>query len=71
MSAVEVLAQGAALGVALKGGCGRLRFKAPAGALSPALKAQLSAHKVEILDILERERLANRRIVQCCTCLYH
>lgn len=41
------------------------------GAIDPNLRAALAVHKAAILDMLEAERLAARRIVRCFDCLYH
>lgn len=71
MSAAQVLEQARALGVVLSGVCGKLRYEAPAGSLTPELRESLAAHKAAILDILEAERLAARRIVQCRDCEHY
>jgi len=66
-----VLEQARALGVVLSGDGGKLRYEAPAGSLTPELRRSLAAHKAAILDILEAERLAARRIVQCRDCEHY
>jgi len=70
MSAAQVLEQARALGIVLSGVSGKLRYEAPAGRLTPDLRAALSAHKAAILDMLEAERLAGRRIVRCRDCAH-
>jgi len=64
------LEQARALGIVLSDGGGKLRYEAPAGRLTPELRAALSAHKAAILDMLEAERLARRRIVRCRDCAH-
>lgn len=71
MSAAQVLEQARALGVVLSGSGGKLRYEAPAGSLTLDLRVSLVANKVAILDILEAERLAARRIVQCRDCEHY
>jgi tubulysin polyketide synthase-like protein len=68
VSAEQMLAQARSLGIVLFSGGGKLRYEAPAGRLTPELRAALSAHRAPILDILEAERLAARRIVHCRDC---
>jgi hypothetical protein len=58
MSAVRVLEQARALGIALSASGGKLRYEAPAGRLTPELRAALAANKAAIRDMLEAERLA-------------
>ena len=71
MSAAQVLEQVRALGVVLSGAGGKLRYEAPAGSLTPELRESLAAHKAAILDLLEAERLAARRIVHCRDCEHY
>lgn len=71
MSAAQVLEQARALGIALSGGVGKLRYEAPAGRLTPELRQALAAHKAAILDLLEAERVAARRIVHCYDCAHY
>ena len=71
MSAAEVLEQVRAMGIVLSGSCGKLCYEARAGRLTPQLRASLSVHKAAILDLLEAERLAARRIVQCRDCRHY
>lgn len=66
-----MLEQARALGIVLSAGDGRLRYEAPAGCLSPELRQALAVNKAAILDILEAERLAARRIVHCRDCEHH
>ena len=68
MSAVQVLEEARALGIVLAGSGGRLRYEAPAGRLTQELRQALVAHKAAILDLLDAERQAVRRIVQCRDC---
>lgn len=71
MSAAQVLEQARAVGIVLTASGGRLRYEAPVGSLSPELRHALAANKAAILDILETERLAARRLVKCCDCAHH
>jgi hypothetical protein len=71
MSAAQVLEQARASGIVLSGRAGRLRFEAPTGRLTPDLRQALTAHKAAILDLLEAERLAARRIVHCRDCEHY
>ncbi len=66
-----MLQQARALGIVLSGGGGKLRYEAPAGSLTPELREALAAHKAAILDMLEAERQAARRIVQCGDCAHY
>lgn len=66
-----MLEQTRALGIMLTGVGGKLRYEAPAGRLTPELRQALIAHKAAILDLLEAERLAKRRIVHCRDCEHH
>lgn len=66
-----MLEQARALGVVLSGVGGKLRYEAPAGSLTPELRKSLAANKAAILDILEAERLAARRIVHCRDCEHY
>ena len=68
MSALHVLHQVRALDIKLCGRDGRLHYEAPAGRMTPQLLKALAAHKAAILDLLEAERLAARRIVYCRDC---
>lgn len=68
MNAAQVLSQARALGIILSGESGKLRFEAPAGRLTEELREWLTVNKAEILDLLEVERFANRRIVRCADC---
>ncbi len=52
--AVQLLARLGDLGIRLWAEEGRLCFKAPQGALTPALRAELAEHKAEILAFLTR-----------------
>lgn len=71
MSAEQVLEQARALGIVLSGNGGRLRYEAPAGNFTPELRQALAENKAAILDILEAERLAARRIVHCRDCEHY
>lgn len=71
MKAARVLNEARAKGIVLTGSAGRLRYEAPAGRLTPQLREALVANKAAILDLLEAERLAVRRIVQCCDCVHY
>ena len=71
MSAAQVLERARTVGIVLTGARGRLHYEAPAGLLTPELRQALFAHKAAILDLLEAERLAARRIVFCCDCAHH
>jgi hypothetical protein len=71
VSAAQVLEQARTLGIALSGGGGRLSYEAPIGRLTPELREALAANRAAILDLLEGERLAARRIVQCHDCAHH
>jgi len=71
MNAAQVLEQARALGIVLSGGSGRLRYEAPAGCLTPELREALTANKAAILDLLEAERLAARRLVRCRDCEHY
>lgn len=71
MNAAQVLEQARALGIALSAGGGKLRYEAPAGCLTPELRTALVANKAAILDLLEAERLAVRRIVCCRDCEHY
>ena len=71
MSAARVLEQTRALGIVLSGSAGRLRYEAPAGRLTQELRQALVVHKAAILDLLEAERVATRRIVQCFDCAHY
>jgi len=71
MSAAQVLEQARAVSIVLTGSGGRLRYEAPAGSLTPKLRQLLIAHKAAILDLLEVERMAKRRIVHCCDCEHY
>jgi hypothetical protein len=71
MNAAKLLEEARALGIVLSGSVGRLRYKAPAGRLTPELRQALTAHKAAILDLLEAERLEARRIVQCRGCAHY
>lgn len=71
MSAAGVLERARALGILLSGSSGRLRYEAPAGRLTPELRKALATHRPAILDLLEAERLAARRIVQCRYCAHY
>lgn len=55
MSAADTLAAARALGVVLSGAGGELRYEAPAGALSPELRAALVEHKAALLAALAGE----------------
>lgn len=66
-----MLEQVRALGVVLSGVGGKLRYEAPAGRLTPELRESLAAHKAAILDLLEAERVAARRIVHCRDCEHY
>ena len=55
MSAADTLAAARALGVVLSAAGGELRYVAPAGALSPELRAALVEHKAELLAALAGE----------------
>ena len=52
MSAAQVLEQARALGIVLCAVGGKLRYEAPAGRLTPELRATLAAHKPAILAAL-------------------
>jgi hypothetical protein len=52
MSAADVLAQAQAAGVQLVADGDRLRFRAPAGALTPDLRATLQEHRAAVLKLL-------------------
>lgn len=71
MSAAQVLEQARALGIVLSGARGKLRYEVPAGRLTMELREALTAHKAAILDLLEVERLAARRIVHCRDCEHY
>jgi len=71
VNAAPVLEQARALGIVLSGNGSRLCYEAPAGRLTPELRQALTAHKAAILDILERERPAPRRIVRCRDCEHY
>lgn len=71
MNAAQVLQQARALGILLCGSGGKLRYEAPAGLLTPELRQALIAHKAAILDLLEAEQLAARRIVHCRDCAHY
>ena len=71
MNAAQVLEQARALGIVLSGADGKLHYEAPAGNLTPGLLESLAAHKAAILDILEMERLAARRVVHCRDCEHY
>ena len=71
MNASHLLEQARALGIVLTGDGGKLRYEAPAGRLTAELRQSLSAHKAAILDLLEAERMAARRIVKCRDCVHH
>jgi len=70
VSAQEVLRGLRARGVVLEGGNGKLRYKAPIGSLTAEQRLSLIANKAAILDLLEAERLSNRRIVHCADCAH-
>ena len=70
MSAAQALGQARSLGIALSAGAGKLRYEAPTGVLTPELRTALFENKAAILDLLEAERLAARRIVQCGDCAH-
>lgn len=71
MTAAQVLEQARALGILLSGSGGKLRYEAPAGSLTPELRQALIVHKAAILDLLDAERLATRRLVQCRDCAHY
>ena len=71
MSAAQVLEQARALGIVLSGSRGKLCYEAPAGRLTPEFRQALTAHKAAILDLLDAERHAARRIVYCRDCAHH
>lgn len=71
MSAAHLLQRARALGIVLSGSGDKLRYEAPAGCLTPELRQALVAHKAAILDMLEAERQAARRIVQCRDCAHY
>lgn len=71
MKAALVLEQARALGILLTGSGGKLRYEAPAGSLTPELRQALIAHKAAILDLLDAERQAVRRIVRCRDCAHY
>lgn len=50
-----MLEQARALGIVLSADGGKLRYEAPAGRLTPELRAALVANKAAILDLLETE----------------
>ncbi len=52
MSATELLQELAAAGVELSAAGGRLRYRAPSGALTSELREQLKIHKAELLKLL-------------------
>lgn len=52
MSAASVIADAAALGVHLWREGDRLRFRAPVGALSPALRERIEGCRAELLAIV-------------------
>jgi hypothetical protein len=71
VSAAQVLKRARTLGISLSGVAGKLRYEAPAGRLTPDLREALMANKAAILDLLEVERLAMRRIVHCRDCEHY
>jgi len=69
VSAEELLREARELGMVLSSGePGRLRCVAPMGVLTEKLQRALVAHKPEILDLLQAERISFRRIVTCREC---
>ena len=54
MSAADVLAQAQAAGVQLVANGDRLHYRAPAGALTPELRAALQAHRAALLALLAK-----------------
>ena len=54
MNAPELLAELQGRGVVLEAVGGRLRFDAPRGALTPALRQAMQQHKGELLELAER-----------------
>lgn len=56
MSVSELLSRLDALGVTLSSDAGSLRYSAPKGVLSPALREQLVQYKVQLLDRLAPDR---------------
>jgi len=71
MSAAQVLERARAKGIVLSSEGGKLRYEAPVGRLTTELRQTLTENKAAILDILEAERLAAQRIVQCRDCEHH
>ena len=59
MSVAQLLTELQTLGVKVWPDAGALRFKAPAGAMTPELTARLKEHKPELLTILANEPAAN------------
>lgn len=54
MTIPEVLAETARLGIRLEGRDDRLRYEAPKGAMTAALRAALVKHKADLLPVLWR-----------------
>jgi hypothetical protein len=71
VNAAQLLRQARALGIVLTGAGGKLRYEAPAGRLTQELRQALVAHKAAILELLEAEQPARRRIVRCRDCTHY
>lgn len=68
MSATEVLGYARSQGLDISYEGRRLLYSGPAGSMSNELRQALATHKPAILDLLEAERIASRRIVMCGEC---
>jgi hypothetical protein len=71
MTASELVRAAASCGIQLCVRGNRLIFKAPRGRLTETLRAEITAKRGEILEILRSKGRAQRRVVFCSTCKHH